>query len=545
MNRRNFLKMTAALGITSFFPSWPHKAFAAAMPRLPIPPLLSADAGGRITLTIQPGTTMWNPSRATPTWGINGPLLGPALRLERGKKVTMLVNNNLPELTTVHWHGLEVPGTADGGPQAVINPKEQWKAEFLVDQPAATCWFHPHTHQKTGHQVAMGLGGLILIDDQESGKLTLPKTWGKDDIPLILQDKRLTPDGEIDYKLDIMTAAVGWFGDMMLTNGTVYPQHEAPRGWLRLRLLNGCNARTLNLAADDKRPLYVIASDGGFLTEPVQVSTLTIFPGERFEVLVDTSDGKAFDLLTLPVRQMGMTLAPFDQPLPLLHVQPTTTVGEKTLPEQLIKIPAVPSMEGLPSRLLKLTMDPRLDMEGMQELMRRYGEKAMAGMSMGDHGGMAMEPKPMGSGSMQHGGDSMKGMGHGSMDMGGMAHGAGGKELVLSSSNFINDQAFTMGKAMFNVKQGQYEKWIISGEGDKMSHPFHIHGAQFRILSENGKAPMPHRSGWKDIVHVEDARSEVLVRFAHLAPPERMYMAHCHLLEHEDTGMMLAFTVSQ
>ena len=76
-----------------------------------------------------------------------------------------------------------------------------------------------------------------------------------------------------------------------------------------------------------------------------------------------------------------------------------------------------------------------------------------------------------------------------------------------------------------------------------MLHPFHIHGTQFRILSENGKPPAAHRAGWKDIVSVEGAKSEVLVRFAHDAPKEYAYMAHCHLLEHEDTGMMLGFTV--
>lgn len=69
-----------------------------------------------------------------------------------------------------------------------------------------------------------------------------------------------------------MSAAVGWFGDTLLTNGAIYPQHAAPKGWLRLRLLNGCNARSLNFATSDKRPLYVVASDGGLLPEPVKVS---------------------------------------------------------------------------------------------------------------------------------------------------------------------------------------------------------------------------------------------------------------------------------
>ena len=78
-----------------------------------------------------------------------------------------------------------------------------------------------------------------------------------------------------------------------------------------------------------------------------------------------------------------------------------------------------------------------------------------------------------------------------------------------------------------------------------MLHPFHIHGTQFRILSENGKPPQAHRSGFKDIIHVEGKASELLVRFDHPAPKEHPFMAHCHLLEHEDTGMMMSFTVTE
>lgn len=179
----------------------------------------------------------------------------------------------------------------------------------------------------------MGLGGLVLIDDSDSEKLPLPKQWGVDDIPVILQDKLLDKHGQIDYQLDVMTAAVGWFGDRMLTNGVPYPQQITPRGWVRLRLLNGCNARSLNLALSDGRPMYVIASDGGLLAEPVVVRDLPILMGERFEVLVDTRDGKSLDLVTLPVTQMGMTLAPFDQPLPVLRIQPSLAIGSQVLPD--------------------------------------------------------------------------------------------------------------------------------------------------------------------------------------------------------------------
>lgn len=538
MQRRDFLKYSVALGVASALPLWSRSVFAADRPALPIPDLLTADASNRMQLVVQAGKSSFAGKTAT-TWGYNGNLLGPAVKLNKGQSVTVDIHNQLAEETTLHWHGLEIPGEVDGGPQGIIPAGGKRSVTFTPDQRAATCWFHPHQHGKTGRQVAMGLAGLVLIEDEEIRKLMLPKQWGIDDVPVIIQDKQFSADGQVDYQLDIMTAAVGWFGDTLLTNGAIYPQHAAPRGWLRLRLLNGCNARSLNIAASDDRPLYVIASDGGLLAEPVKVTELPMLMGERFEVLVDVSDGKAFDLVTLPVSQMGMAIAPFDKPHPVMRVQPLLITASGTLPDSLTSMPLLPSLEGLTVRKLQLSMDPMLDMMGMQMLMKKYGGQAMAGM---DHGKMMghMNNDNMGHGNMNHGNmnhGEMGNMQHG--DMGNMKHGS----FDFHNANRINGQAFDMNKPMFAAAKGQHERWVISGQGDMMLHPFHIHGTQFRILSENGKAPAAHRAGWKDTVRVEGGVSEVLVKFDHDAPKEHAYMAHCHLLEHEDTGMMLGFTV--
>lgn len=538
MQRRDFLKYSVALGVASALPLWSRSVFAADRPALPIPDLLTADASNRMQLVVQTGKSSFAGKTAT-TWGYNGNLLGPAVKLNKGQSVTVDIHNQLAEETTLHWHGLEIPGEVDGGPQGIILAGGKRSVTFTPDQRAATCWFHPHQHGKTGRQVAMGLAGLVLIEDEEIRKLMLPKQWGIDDVPVIIQDKQFSADGQVDYQLDIMTAAVGWFGDTLLTNGAIYPQHAAPRGWLRLRLLNGCNARSLNIAASDNRPLYVIASDGGLLAEPVKVIELPMLMGERFEVLVDVSDGKAFELVTLPVSQMGMAIAPFDKPHPVMRVQPLLITASGTLPDSLTSMPSLPSLEGLTVRKLQLSMDPMLDMMGMQMLMKKYGGQAMAGM---DHGKMMghMNNDNMGHGNMNHGN-----MNHGEMgnmqhvDMGNMKHGS----FDFHNANRINGQAFDMNKPMFAAAKGQHERWVISGQGDMMLHLFHIHGTQFRILSENGKAPAAHRAGWKDTVRVEGGVSEVLVKFDHDAPKEHAYMAHCHLLEHEDTGMMLGFTV--
>src|SRR5690606_21304245 len=106
----------------SALPLWSRAALAADRPALPIPPILTPDAQGKIALALQTGEMNWLPNVATRTWGINGALLGPAVRLQRGKPVTVDISNKLPEASTVHWHGLEIPGNVDGGPQALIQP---------------------------------------------------------------------------------------------------------------------------------------------------------------------------------------------------------------------------------------------------------------------------------------------------------------------------------------------------------------------------------------------------------------------------------------
>lgn len=114
----------------------------------------------------------------------------------------------------------------------------------------------------------------------------------------------------------------------------------------------------------------------------MKVNALPVLMGERFEVLVDTTDGKPFDLLTLPVNQMGMAIAPFDRPQPVLRVQPLTIRASGKLPDVLAAMPALPSLQGLTQRTLQLSMDPMLDMMGMQALMQKYGDQAMSGMDM-------------------------------------------------------------------------------------------------------------------------------------------------------------------
>ena len=155
--------------------------------RLPIPPLaagsLDGDGTRSFTLTAREGSRDFLPGRPTPTLGYNGDYLGPTLRVRRGERVRLRVENTLGEPTTVHWHGVHLPAEMDGSPRQPIASGAAWEARFEVRQPAATLWYHPHLMEATAAQVYAGLAGLLLVDDEGSDRLKLPRTYGVDERP--------------------------------------------------------------------------------------------------------------------------------------------------------------------------------------------------------------------------------------------------------------------------------------------------------------------------------------------------------------------------
>lgn len=515
LSRRTVLLAGAAWTVTGFG-SRNVRAKESARPSLPIPPELRADAGGTIALDARPGSMRFVGDCETATYGINGPYLGPAVRVRRGEKVVAQVSNNVPENITMHWHGLIIPGAADGGPHQVIPPGKRWQTELSIDQPAATLWFHPHYYPSTAQEVIKGLAGLFIIDDEESGRLPLPSRWGVDDIPLIIQDRRFTPDGQFFDRMNNIAVTNGYVGDTALVNGAVYPQARTARGWIRLRILNGSNARSYTLTASDGRSLYVIGSDGGLLASPVELKQLLIHVGERFEVLVDGRDGRAFDIVTLPVAQDIMRLPPFDGPLPLVTISPDGVDGTGQLPASLVVLPALPQQ--LPPTSQELVMNMFRDQQGRIPL-KTAGLMAMIKSGKTDPAVVErvvslIVNEPALSQSEQ------------------------------LSTNGVNGKPFSIERIDFAAARKKDLRWRILEGNDLMLHPVHIHGCQFRIISRDGKPPEAERAGWKDVAPISAGGvSEILVRFPHPAGRDAPYMAHCHILEHEDSGMMTQFTV--
>ena len=113
--------------------------------------------------------------------------LGPTLIFNKGANVNITVNNQIGDTTTVHWHGIHLPAKWDGGPHTSIMPNTSWNPTFTIMDNAATYWYHPHMHMKTAEQAIKGAAGLIIVRDPIEAALNLPRKYGIDDFPLIIQ----------------------------------------------------------------------------------------------------------------------------------------------------------------------------------------------------------------------------------------------------------------------------------------------------------------------------------------------------------------------
>ena len=461
--------------------------------RLPVLPLmdLTGRFRGRTRLELKKAAHDFGGGAASETYGINEAYLGPVLRVKQGQTLPFDVVNNIEEGTTLHWHGLHIPGEADGGPHQEIEPGATWAPNVPIVQHASMNWFHSHAHGRTARQVYKGLAGVILVEDDASLSADLPKAYGVDDFTLVLQDKMFDDAGRMEYEVSAAVFEDGLEADTLVVNGAIAPVVQAvPAGLVRLRILNACNARFLALSMKTG-PLNVIASDGGFLASTVETERILMSPGERYEVLVDMRSDESNALLVgfgdggeLPGPLCGGLFG--GGPVTALALRRIPEKGfDGSMPGILANLPPPDPSQATGTRSFELQVDTGADLAAL----------AASWGNVCGGGAMAINGKPM-------------------------------------DLDRIDEE----------VRRGDTEIWRISV--DDMHHPFHIHGCSFRILSQHGEEPPAYAQGWKDMVHVENGWSEVLVRFDHAAPADAPYMYHCHILEHEDCGMMGQFTVS-
>lgn len=484
---------------------------------LTIPQLLDArELGNKVPLIAKAGVTEFMPNFKTEAYGYSAPYLGPVVRVHRGDTVTMNVSNQLDKVTTVHWHGLFVPSELDGGPYNPIDPGQFWQPSLKIDQPESTAWFHPHPHGDTARQVYKGLAGLLYVEDGSAKDLGLPTRYGADDLPIVLQDRNFGAEGELIYDDTPMAIMHGSRGDTIIVNGAIGPVAEVPKSVVRLRFLNGANARNFRLVFDDRRPMHVIASDNGYLASAVPVRELTIAPGERYEVLVDFSDGKPGVLLTYAdhngrfgsevTQQVRAYLAQMmDLLTPVIRFDPIAEIK--------------PVIMDIPSKLVDLPPPGTLQTPRRRSFI--LDSMTAANMPMAQNTGL------------------MQGMDH--SQMGGSMNMGATSGLAMGMKMGINGKPFDMVRIDAEMKMGDREIWAI--RGTEMAHPFHIHGASFRILNMDGAKPLQHLTGWKDTVLVNEY-AELLVSFDQKADAAKPFVFHCHILEHEDAGMMAQYVAA-
>ncbi len=449
-------------------------------------------AGTSFSLNIRDTSVIFYPGFTSHTMGVNAAYLGPTLLLNKGDSVNISVTNHLMDTTTLHWHGMHVSAMNDGGPHIFIPPGTSWNPSFVVRDHASTYWYHPHLHMMTNMHTSMGAAGLIIVRDSIESALDLPRTYGIDDIPLVIQSKCFDNAKQIQINNP--------YDSVMLVNGTLNPYLPLPAQIIRLRLLNASSERVFNLGLQGNQTFYQIGSDGGLLDAPVPLTRLLLANGERAEVLVDFSgmNGQSISLLSyaseipngiygaaqpgLGAGQVipGYTLNPLngaDFTVMTFNIGPPNSAPVTSLPVSLITNNPYPSSSANANNTLTFT------------------------------------PLNMGP-------------------------------TAIQGPFQINNQSFDMGIINYSTPLDNIEIWTLLNL-TPIAHPFHIHDVQFYLLDINGIAPPLNMQGRKDVVLVPPQQSVTFItKFETFCDSMMPYMYHCHMLPHEDDGMMGQFVVT-
>jgi blue copper oxidase len=421
----------------------------------------------------------------TITGGINKDnFWGPTLFFQQGDTVHMNVTNKLNDTTTLHWHGMHLPAVMDGGPHQVIPPGALWQPYWKVNNQAGTYWYHPHLHEMTLEHIVKGLGGLIIVRDPVEAALSLPRTYGVDDIPVVLTSRRY------DALNQFVTVATS-YGDYMLTNGTPNAQVSLPKQFVRLRLLNVEVERAYDLGFSDGRTFYIIANDGGLLNAPIAATKVKLMVGERVEIMVDLSSdaiGSSFDLKAFNAGQ------PFGFPggEPATGGEFGSLLNNSNFGVLHINVVA-PTTK--PISVVPTTLAANVYWTSADATVTRN-----IAITNGNPGGAPFD---------------------------------------------LDNSPFKLNTINQYVALGTTEKWTISNN-NVFGHTFHIHDVQFKIVDRNGSASAvgAHESGWKDVMYVpKGEKVSFVARFNDYADAVHPFMYHCHFANHEDGGMMGQFVV--
>ena len=339
----------------------------------------------------------------------------------------------------------------------------------------------------TQEHITKGIGGLIIVRDEVESALVLPRTYGVDDIPLVLTDR------DFNNQNQFVTVP---YGDSMMTNGTLRAQYSVPGQIVRFRILNAAIERSFNIGFSDNRNFSIICSDGGLLNAPVSVNRYVLHAGERIEILVDFSgqNGQSFDL-----KAYNSTLNNF---IPggenFINGPFGNYLGHKDFTMLHVNV-AAPTAN--PITAIPTTLTTNVLLNAANANITRI-------LTLSDSTGVTNPP-------------------------------------ILGPNAFIiNHKLFDIDFDQYQVPLGNTEIWEIRSTSG-FGHPFHIHDVEFNILSINGAAPPAAQAGWKDVVFIPRQQTvRFIARFEDFADAAHPFMYHCHIALHEDEGMMGQFVVT-
>jgi blue copper oxidase len=449
--------------------------------------------------------------------------VNPTIKVQTGANFSAELVNELDEETTIHWHGLHVDWRMDGHPLLPVAPDATYCYAYPVENRGGTYWYHPHAHGTSARQTYLGLAGFFIVEDEEERRLVeaLDLKLGETDIPLLIQDKMLDEGCNFVYAPQPMDEEMGYEGDVVLTNLTPNPYLEVANRIYRFRLLNGSNARNLRLAfsragEDELLPYHVMATDGSLLGRPHPAREVFLSPAERVDVLLDLSGfeaGEEVMLRSLPFDPMhnehDMEMAGHMDHGDMDHMDMGHHhhMGPARLPD------------GSGFYLLRLVVSERVDYAGrVPETLSEVPQSGFTG-AITRHVTLSMATE----------GETNRWL--------------------------INGLSHEMDEYPIVVRRGAKEIWEIRNDERSMPHPMHLHGFRFLVLGREGSPGQVSRLAvgdgrtvtdlvYKDTVLVWPGETvRLALDFSHSFEGEQLYMFHCHILEHENQGMMLNFKV--
>ena len=412
--------------------------------------------------------------RAT-TLGYNGGLPGPTLRIRPGDTLRIQLLNRLEEPTNLHVHGLHVSPDDNGDNVfVVVEPGDSFSYEYRLREDHPPGVYWYHPHHH-GMVADQLFGGLY-------GAIIIEDT---DAIPVTRERVMVVSDINLDGSGQILTPStmeqmMGREGTLVLVNGQATPVLEArPGDRERWRVVNACSARYLSLRLDGRR-VQLLGRDSGRLALPLEVEDVLLAPGNRADLVVTARRGRSV-LRAEPFDRGGMMGA---------------MMGG-----------------GSPSRIGRSVQLATLDVRGSPQpelapLPRQATPRDLRGSQVSRSRVLTFQ-----------------------MGMGGAMMGGGGSQGMMSFT--IDGKKFDAARVDQNVTVGAIEEWTIRNDGP-MDHPFHLHVWPMQLIRDNGESV--ETSSWLDVVNVP-ARGEVTVRIAFDDYGGRT-VYHCHILDHEDRGMM-------